>query len=78
MLTNAYKYGGDPVKVSVTVEEQPSYVKVKVTDNGAGIPAVEQQTGRRLAGLVAVFAEAADCPVVTRADSIQAGECRPH
>jgi two-component system phosphate regulon sensor histidine kinase PhoR len=43
LLTNAYKYGGDPVKVSVTVEEQPSYVKVKVTDNGAGIPASEHK-----------------------------------
>jgi two-component system, OmpR family, phosphate regulon sensor histidine kinase PhoR len=43
LLTNAYKYGGDPVKVSVTVEELPSVVKVKVTDNGAGIPDIEHK-----------------------------------
>lgn len=43
LLTNAYKYGGDPVKVSVTVEELPSMVKVKVTDNGAGIPDIEHK-----------------------------------
>jgi two-component system phosphate regulon sensor histidine kinase PhoR len=41
LLTNAYKYGGDPVKVRVTVEEGDKFVKVKVTDNGAGIPATE-------------------------------------
>jgi two-component system phosphate regulon sensor histidine kinase PhoR len=43
LLTNAYKYGGDPVKVSVSVEEQERFVKVKVTDNGAGIPAQEHK-----------------------------------
>jgi two-component system phosphate regulon sensor histidine kinase PhoR len=43
LLTNAYKYGGDPVKVSVDIEETPSFVKVKVTDNGAGIPAIEHK-----------------------------------
>ena len=43
LLTNAYKYGGDPVKVSVVVEEDEGFVKVKVTDNGAGIPAVEHK-----------------------------------
>jgi two-component system phosphate regulon sensor histidine kinase PhoR len=43
LLTNAYKYGGDPVKVSVSVEEQQRFVKVKVTDNGAGIPAAEHK-----------------------------------
>ena len=43
LLTNAYKYGGDPVKVSVSVEEQVRFVKVKVTDNGAGIPAAEHK-----------------------------------
>jgi two-component system phosphate regulon sensor histidine kinase PhoR len=42
-LTNAYKYGGDPVKVSVAVEEVGDFVKVKVTDNGAGIPVVEHK-----------------------------------
>jgi two-component system phosphate regulon sensor histidine kinase PhoR len=43
LLTNAYKYGGDPVKVSVSVEELDKFVKVKVTDNGAGIPAAEHK-----------------------------------
>jgi two-component system, OmpR family, phosphate regulon sensor histidine kinase PhoR len=43
LLTNAYKYGGDPVKVSVGVEEAGGFVKVKVTDNGAGIPVTEHK-----------------------------------
>ncbi len=43
LLTNAYKYGGDPVKISVTVEEAPRFVKVKVADNGAGIPITEHK-----------------------------------
>jgi two-component system, OmpR family, phosphate regulon sensor histidine kinase PhoR len=43
LLTNAYKYGGDPVKVSVGVEETNGFVKVKVTDNGAGIPVSEHK-----------------------------------
>jgi two-component system phosphate regulon sensor histidine kinase PhoR len=43
LLTNAYKYGGDPVKIAVAVEEGDQFVKVKVTDNGAGIPAVEHK-----------------------------------
>jgi two-component system, OmpR family, phosphate regulon sensor histidine kinase PhoR len=43
LLTNAYKYGGDPLKISVAVEQSERFVKVKVTDNGAGIPAVEHK-----------------------------------
>ena len=43
LLTNAYKYGGDPVKVRVAIEEAGHVVKVKVTDNGAGIPAAEHK-----------------------------------
>ena len=43
LLTNAYKYGGDPVKVTLRVEESERYVRVKVTDNGAGIPAAEHK-----------------------------------
>lgn len=43
LLTNAYKYGGDPVKLRLAVEEGPSFVKVKVTDNGAGIPVIEHK-----------------------------------
>jgi two-component system, OmpR family, phosphate regulon sensor histidine kinase PhoR len=43
LLTNAYKYGGDPVKIRVAVEERERFVKVSVTDNGAGIPVVEHK-----------------------------------
>jgi two-component system phosphate regulon sensor histidine kinase PhoR len=43
LLTNAYKYGGDPVKVAVAVEELDKFVRVKVTDNGAGIPPAEHK-----------------------------------
>jgi two-component system, OmpR family, phosphate regulon sensor histidine kinase PhoR len=43
LLTNAYKYGGDPVKIRVAVEETDRFVKVSVTDNGAGIPVVEHK-----------------------------------
>lgn len=43
LLTNAFKYGGDPVKIRVAVEESGHFVRVKVTDNGAGIPAVEHK-----------------------------------
>lgn len=43
LLTNAYKYGGDPVKVRVAVEEGKSFVKVKVTDNGGGIAPAEHK-----------------------------------
>jgi two-component system, OmpR family, phosphate regulon sensor histidine kinase PhoR len=43
LLTNAYKYGGDPLRISVSVEEGPRFVKVKVRDNGAGIPTVEHK-----------------------------------
>lgn len=43
LLTNAYKYGGDPIKISLTVEEGPRFVKVTVCDNGAGIPVVEHK-----------------------------------
>jgi len=41
LLTNAYKYGGDPPKISLFVEETPKEVKVTVRDNGSGIPAAE-------------------------------------
>jgi two-component system, OmpR family, phosphate regulon sensor histidine kinase PhoR len=43
LLTNAFKYGGEPIKIRVSVEENGSYVRVKVTDNGAGIAAVEHK-----------------------------------
>ncbi|HVJ17855.1 MAG TPA: HAMP domain-containing sensor histidine kinase [Polyangiaceae bacterium] len=41
LLTNAYKYGGDPPKISLFVEETPKEVKLTVRDNGSGIPATE-------------------------------------
>ncbi len=43
LLINAFKYGGDPVKIGVTVEATERFVKVSVTDNGAGIPAAEHK-----------------------------------
>jgi two-component system phosphate regulon sensor histidine kinase PhoR len=43
LLTNAYKYGGDPIRVSVSVTESERFVKLSVTDNGAGIPAAEHK-----------------------------------
>jgi two-component system phosphate regulon sensor histidine kinase PhoR len=41
LLTNAYKYGGDPPKIELLVEESPKEVKLTVRDNGSGIPATE-------------------------------------
>src|SRR5687767_2411965 len=41
LLTNAYKYGGDPPKISLLVEENAKEVKLTVRDNGSGIPATE-------------------------------------
>jgi two-component system, OmpR family, phosphate regulon sensor histidine kinase PhoR len=43
LLTNAFKYGGEPIKIRVAVEQSGHYVRVKVTDNGAGIPAAEHK-----------------------------------
>jgi two-component system phosphate regulon sensor histidine kinase PhoR len=43
LLTNAYKYGGDPARIDVGVEQRGSTVRVVVTDNGAGIPAAEHK-----------------------------------
>ncbi len=41
LLTNAYKYGGDPPKIQLSVEQTPKEVRVVVKDNGSGIPAAE-------------------------------------
>jgi two-component system, OmpR family, phosphate regulon sensor histidine kinase PhoR len=41
LLTNAYKYGGDPPKIALLVEENAKEVKLTVRDNGSGIPATE-------------------------------------
>jgi two-component system phosphate regulon sensor histidine kinase PhoR len=43
LLTNAYKYGGDPVEISVSVESRPGHVCISVKDNGAGIEKVEHK-----------------------------------
>lgn len=43
LLTNAYKYGGDPVKISVSVAVGERFARLNVRDNGAGIPAVEHK-----------------------------------
>jgi two-component system, OmpR family, phosphate regulon sensor histidine kinase PhoR len=41
LLTNAYKYGGDPAHIRVFAEQRGKEVRVTVQDNGAGIPKVE-------------------------------------
>jgi two-component system phosphate regulon sensor histidine kinase PhoR len=41
LLTNAYKYGGDPPKIELAFEEGPKEVRITVRDNGRGIEASE-------------------------------------
>jgi two-component system phosphate regulon sensor histidine kinase PhoR len=41
LLTNAYKYGGDPPHIEVGFELRGKEARVTVRDNGRGIPAVE-------------------------------------
>lgn len=41
LLTNAYKYGGDPCEIRLGVETQPKEVRIHVHDNGSGIPQAE-------------------------------------
>jgi two-component system phosphate regulon sensor histidine kinase PhoR len=43
LLTNAYKYGGDPARIDVFVKQSGDEVRVTVKDNGAGIPKVEHK-----------------------------------
>ncbi|HYO93589.1 MAG TPA: ATP-binding protein [Polyangiaceae bacterium] len=43
LLTNAYKYGGDPPRIEVFAQELGREVRVTVRDNGAGIAPVEHQ-----------------------------------
>lgn len=43
LLTNAYKYGGDPAHIQVFAETSHGDVRVTVRDNGAGIPKAEHQ-----------------------------------
>lgn len=41
LLTNAYKYGGDPPRIEVAYVQSARDVTVTVKDNGQGIPAAE-------------------------------------
>jgi len=43
LLTNAYKYGGDPAKIEVFAELRGRDVRVTVKDNGAGIHKAEHR-----------------------------------
>jgi two-component system phosphate regulon sensor histidine kinase PhoR len=43
LLTNAYKYGGDPVEIAVFVDLAPDSVRISVRDNGPGIEQVEHK-----------------------------------
>jgi two-component system, OmpR family, phosphate regulon sensor histidine kinase PhoR len=43
LLTNAYKYGGDPPRIRLSVELQPADVRITVRDNGSGIPPAEHK-----------------------------------
>ncbi|HET7538506.1 MAG TPA: ATP-binding protein [Polyangiaceae bacterium] len=43
LLTNADKYGGDPVKIDVFVTYDDREVRLTVRDNGAGIPVAEHK-----------------------------------
>jgi two-component system phosphate regulon sensor histidine kinase PhoR len=43
LLTNAYKYGGDPPRIVLSFEQSPKDVKITVHDNGFGIPPTEHK-----------------------------------
>ena len=43
LLTNADKYGGDPVKIDVFVTFDDKFARLTVRDNGAGIPQAEHK-----------------------------------
>jgi two-component system, OmpR family, phosphate regulon sensor histidine kinase PhoR len=43
LLTNAYKYGGDPPEIQLSVEKLPGEVRIRVRDNGSGIPPAEHK-----------------------------------
>lgn len=43
LLTNAYKYGGEPARIELWVEETPNEARISVHDNGAGIPQAEHK-----------------------------------
>ena len=43
LLTNAYKYGGDPPRVRLAVEARGKELLISVQDNGRGIPIAEHK-----------------------------------
>jgi len=43
LLTNAYKYGGDPSEITLRVEAGPGEARISVADNGAGIAPIEHK-----------------------------------
>ena len=43
LLTNAYKYGGDPARIDVSAEQKGAEVRVTVRDNGQGIAPSEHK-----------------------------------
>jgi two-component system, OmpR family, phosphate regulon sensor histidine kinase PhoR len=43
LLTNAYKYGGNPAKIGVSAELKGREIWVSVSDNGSGIPVIEHK-----------------------------------
>jgi two-component system phosphate regulon sensor histidine kinase PhoR len=43
LLTNAFKYGGEPAKIQLFVTEHSKEVVISVRDNGAGIPQSEHK-----------------------------------
>ncbi|HEY4157881.1 MAG TPA: sensor histidine kinase, partial [Polyangiaceae bacterium] len=43
LLTNAYKYGGDPAKITVSTSADEKHARVTVKDNGVGIPVDEHK-----------------------------------
>lgn len=43
LLTNAYKYGGDPARIDVSVQQKGNEVRVTVRDNGQGIAPSEHK-----------------------------------
>lgn len=43
LLTNAYKYGGDPARIDVSAEQRGAEVRITVRDNGQGIAPTEHK-----------------------------------
>jgi two-component system phosphate regulon sensor histidine kinase PhoR len=43
LLSNAYKYGGDPRKIAISAAALDGRVRISVKDNGGGIPHAEHK-----------------------------------